>query len=262
MFLLLVGLVASPLFSVVLATDPMPLAPMPPVAPVQPLTPVPTPAVSLQPQNNPFDLPPASFAAPAPLAPMPPVAPGLAPPLPLTDAANQPLVPPQPLGAPTPGPVPPFDTTPVHPPFPMPVPDQVPPGGIGNSSIFTAKLREPAPGDDELQRLLIARFNEAVKELRAATAMYRMGAGTFDSVITSAGHVLHAGLELGDKPADQIAMLEGYLEYAKQLEAQVKSLYDSASRGGESDKMYQATYLRLGADIELLRAKRKAGLAK
>lgn len=265
MFLLRGVLVASMLSGMVLAADPvpvpMPVTPMPPLAPVQPVDPLPTPEASLQPQSQSLGVPPPGFEPPSPLsAPMPPVAPGLAPPgsLPELPTPNPPLVPAQPLGDRKPLPLDPPPVAPV----PMPVPAQVPPGGIENSSIFTAKPRVPAPGDDELQRLLIARYNEAVKELKAVTAAYQTGSSTFETVINAAEHVLKSGLELGDKPADEIALLEQYLDYTKQNEAKVKRQYEAGQRGGESDKMHQATYLRLGAEIELLRAKRKAGMAK
>ncbi len=119
-----------------------------------------------------------------------------------------------------------------------------------------------APGDDELRKLQIAKYNAAFAEVRSVDAAYKNGTVTFDLIYEAQKRLLQAELELSDKPADQIAAHERRVELTKQAEARVISLYHSASKGGESDKYYQAKFQRLDAEIQLLRAKRKAGLAK
>jgi len=70
--------------------------------------------------------------------------------------------------------------------------------------------------------------------------------------------MLHADLELSEKPADQIAAIERYLVFAKEYELRVFSLYKSQAKAGEADKYEKAKYMRLDAEIQLLRAKRNA----
>lgn len=120
----------------------------------------------------------------------------------------------------------------------------------------------PGPGDDELRKLQIARYNAAFGEVKCVDAAYSNGTITFDLLFEAQKHLLQAELDLSDKPVDQIAAYEHFVEAAKQKEARVKSLYYSATRGGEADKYYQAKFQRLDAEIQLLRAKRKLGLAK
>lgn len=120
----------------------------------------------------------------------------------------------------------------------------------------------PAAGDDELRKLQIAKYNAAFGVVSSVKAGYEAGNVSFDAVLIAQQRVLQAEFELSDKPADQIAALEGSLEAAKAIEAKVKSLYYAASQGGEADKYYRAKFMRLDAEIQLLRAKRKLGLAK
>jgi len=122
--------------------------------------------------------------------------------------------------------------------------------------------RLPAPGDDELKILLIAKYNAAFAEVKSVEAAYGAGTIPFDSIFEAQKRLLQAELELSDKPADQIAAFEKQLEMAKHVEQKVKSLALSYCKGGEADKYYQAKFQRLDAEIQLLRAKRKIGLAK
>lgn len=149
-------------------------------------------------------------------------------------------------------------------PAPMPavvVPaDPAPVEATIESLILKGEPVVPKQGDDELRKLLIARYNAAVSEIKAVEAIYKVGATDFGNIYRSAGRVHAAAMELLDKPEDQIALLKIKLENAKHSEAWVKSRYIYQSIG--PDAMHRATYLRLDTEIELLRAKRKAGLAK
>jgi len=171
------------------------------------------------------------------------------------------------FGQPIPAP-PAIPAPPVMPAMPMPAgvmpADSVPVEAKKVPTLHNGLPLVPAPGDDVLRQLLIARYNAALGELKSVTAAYEHGISgfNFEALFLSAKRVHDAGMELSEKPADQILMLEKNLESTKQFEAGVRGLHEPNARGGESDKMHHATYLRLGAEIELLRAKRKAGLAK
>jgi hypothetical protein len=124
-------------------------------------------------------------------------------------------------------------------------------------AILQTKPRQPALGDDALKKLLIARHNTAVAEMNATLTAYEADTIGFDAVTDTARRLLVAELELSDKPAEQIATLERSLELVKYVENRIKALYERGSRGGESEKMHRARYLRLDTEIQLLRAKRK-----
>lgn len=120
----------------------------------------------------------------------------------------------------------------------------------------------PEPGADELQKLLVARYNAVFAELGAVGAAYSNGTTTHHAIFDAQKRLLQAELELSDKPADQIAAYESYLESTKAFEAKIKALAILQTVGGEANKYYQAKFMRLDAEIQLMRAKRKLGLAK
>lgn len=122
--------------------------------------------------------------------------------------------------------------------------------------------RKPEAGDDELRRLLKERYNAALFAFKNTIASYEADRGSFDDLVSTSALMLHAELELSDKPADQIAAIERYLEIAKQQELRVFSHIKSGRRGGEADKYEKAKYMRLDAEIQLLRARQKAAATK
>lgn len=111
--------------------------------------------------------------------------------------------------------------------------------------------------DEELQQLLIARRDAALAESEAYRKAVGIGTATPDMLLLPERRVLASELELSDKPADQIAAFERFLESAKASENRVEALSFAQAKGGESDKLFATRYLRLDAEIQLLRAKRK-----
>lgn len=133
-------------------------------------------------------------------------------------------------------------------------------------ALLSAKLLKTDPQDDELRKLLKARYNEAVSEAREYYEQEELA--NRNAICLDPGQdyryrmlqrVVHAGLELCDKPADKVALLTQYLEVTKEIEKLAQTRYD-AGRIGISD-LHRTRYERLDAEIRLLRAKRepKAG---
>jgi hypothetical protein len=123
-------------------------------------------------------------------------------------------------------------------------------------NVTIPKLMKIADSDDELHKLLKARFNEAVALLQTRVEIYLAGRGTFDPVFEAARHVLRSELELTEKPADQVGVRERFLTTAKDLERFTKLRYDAGqvSQG----ELQNARYWRIDAEIQLTKAKRKA----
>jgi hypothetical protein len=72
--------------------------------------------------------------------------------------------------------------------------------------------------------------------------------------------VLHAQLELADRPAEQVAAYEKYLDFMKDVE-KLQLLGFNAGRVKPPD-MEMTLYMLQDADILLLRAQRQAGGAR
>jgi hypothetical protein len=123
-------------------------------------------------------------------------------------------------------------------------------------AILKAKPLKPAPGDDELRKLLIARYNVAVAEMQARYAEIAAGRANFDIAVEAARHLVDSGIELTDKPAEQLAFREKFLELAKEVERIIEAQVEAGKTG--LAELEKARYLRLDAQIQLLKAKRMA----
>jgi hypothetical protein len=125
-------------------------------------------------------------------------------------------------------------------------------------ALLKAEPIQPDKKDDELHRLLKERYNEAVAELAALYAEFQhggLGRSPMDTAFHQASQrLLHAGLELKEKPADKVALLEQYVELQKFVE---KFHQDLVNAGHEPPTLlHQARYYRIDAEIQLLRAKK------
>ncbi len=126
--------------------------------------------------------------------------------------------------------------------------------------LVTGQPFKEDPKDDELRKLLKARYNEALVEVEGLTRMYQMARASYDSVAEARQRLLQAGLELCEKPADKVALLTQFVESTKESEKLVRAHLEAA-RGTES-AIHRLRYQRLDAEIQLLRAKREADKAK
>jgi hypothetical protein len=126
-------------------------------------------------------------------------------------------------------------------------------------ALLTGQPLKDDPKDDELRKLLKARYNEALVEKGGLYKMYRAGQGSFGSFAEARQRLLQAGLELCDKPADKVALLTQFVKLTKAAEKVAQARFEAA-RGTES-ALHRLRYQRLGAEIQLLRAKREAAKA-
>jgi hypothetical protein len=134
-------------------------------------------------------------------------------------------------------------------------------------ALLSAKPLKDDPKDDELRKLLKARYNEALAEARdfyefedlanhnaiewypTANDRYRM-----------LQRVVQAGLDVCETPARKVALLTQFLEVTRGLEDRTQERYKfGRCRLGD---VKRARYERLDAQIRLLRAKREADKAK
>jgi hypothetical protein len=134
--------------------------------------------------------------------------------------------------------------------------EPAPPKEAEVPAILKIKPLRPAPGDDELRKLLIARYNAAVAETRVhyrAFVAKRLTVADFADV---ARHVVDSGLELSDKPADQVALRGQFLQLAKEIERIEKERVDAGLDALPA--LLSARYVRLDAEVQLLKAQRQA----
>jgi hypothetical protein len=134
---------------------------------------------------------------------------------------------------------------------------QAPPAQEKLPSIIASKPLNSAPGDDELRKLLIARYNAAVAEMAARFKEFQAGHCSLESMADAARHIVNSGLELSDKPAEQLELREKFLELEKEIEKIAQARFE-AGRIPPAD-LERARYERLDAEVQVLKAKRKAG---
>jgi hypothetical protein len=114
------------------------------------------------------------------------------------------------------------------------------------------------PKDDELRKLLKERYNEALAEIDERSRRVLGILETPDTLLGAAERFVRAGLELSGKPADQVALLEKYVEFAKAVEQAVDVRIKAGVRNFTKGDLHQAKYARADAEVQLLRAKEKA----
>ncbi len=122
-------------------------------------------------------------------------------------------------------------------------------------AVFSAEPRKPAPGADELQKLLIARNNAALIELQARGQELMAGRVSVDEVVDAAVRWRDSALELSEKPADQMVIHQQTLEVARYLD----TICDAKLNAGtiRVADVQKSHYFRLDAEIRLLKAKQK-----
>jgi hypothetical protein len=127
--------------------------------------------------------------------------------------------------------------------------------GIGKRKPLAA-----GPKDDELRQLQIERYNKTLEELPSLTELVYHGSKTIERLLEAQKRFLESGLEVFDQEEDRLTLLSDYLDLAKGAEevylAQVK-----AGRVAQADASL-ASYHRIDAQIQLLKAKRAADMAK
>lgn len=140
---------------------------------------------------------------------------------------------------------------------PQPQPAQP---GTKVQDLLTGRPLKEDPKDDELRKLLKARYNEALAEVEGRSNLFKNGRAPFDSIAEPSQRLLRAGLELCDKPADKVALLTQFVERTKAVEKYAQARLESAR--GTGPELRRLRYQRLDAEIQLLRAKREADKAK
>jgi ribosome-associated translation inhibitor RaiA len=131
------------------------------------------------------------------------------------------------------------------------------------------KPLKPAPGDDELKRLFIARYNTALEEVQVRMERLQAGLAVFgrDMDMSDAlKRFLEAELALATKPEDQIRVLQDHLKIAQKREKTVKLVIEAGQVGSRGSwttaDLASARYECLNLEIALVRAKQKLAESK
>jgi hypothetical protein len=128
-----------------------------------------------------------------------------------------------------------------------PLPASAPP------AILTAKT----PGISSRDRVPLETLYEGYREqLRFRYEAFRAGRGTVDTLIAAADALQETGLSLARTPEDRIAVLEKMVDLKRRIEVRQRQAYE-AGRISRWD-LEQAYDFTLGAEIHLLKAKRRA----
>jgi hypothetical protein len=113
------------------------------------------------------------------------------------------------------------------------------------------------PKDDALRKLLKERYNAAVDELTVRLQRLSGGQETPDDCISVARRIVASGLELSDKPANQLALLEKDVLLTKLVEKLTKERVEAGIKRFTPADLNKAKYARADAEIRLLRFKEK-----
>jgi hypothetical protein len=114
--------------------------------------------------------------------------------------------------------------------------------------------------DDELTKLLKERYNAAQREVRARLAAHIIiPQNSLEEIFGCFRRLHNSELELSDKPTDRVTVLEKHVKVAKWFEKVQEDLFKSDV--GNPESLENARYWRLDAEIQLLKAKRKAKAA-
>ncbi|TWT34747.1 hypothetical protein Enr8_21610 [Blastopirellula retiformator] len=125
--------------------------------------------------------------------------------------------------------------------------------------LFIETLEVPADAD-QLQKLVVERFNTAVTELKIAKKQYESGIVAIEDLIDPATRVRDSSLELTDDPQEKIANLKCFLEFAQYSEKIALSKFESGT--APPGAFEAAKYLRLDTEILLLRLQRQTEKSK
>ena len=123
-------------------------------------------------------------------------------------------------------------------------------------ALLLGKPLKPQPGDDELRKLVIARYNSAIAEGQARYKDFQAGRKQIGSLSDVLGRLAESGMEATIKPADQIDFLGKYLEMARAIEKAQQAQFDAGHVNAADFE--RAKYLRLNAEIQLLRMTQSA----
>jgi hypothetical protein len=133
-------------------------------------------------------------------------------------------------------------------------------------ALLTAKTVKEDRKDDELRKLLKARYNEAVADMKVLYKLYRAGASSGDRPATvrllfeESSRLVQAGLELFEEQSEKVKLLTLYVELAREAEKLIEAMH-RVNRVGDRE-LHRMRYERLDAEIQLLRCKRGADKAK
>jgi hypothetical protein len=113
-------------------------------------------------------------------------------------------------------------------------------------ALLTTDPLKPEANDDEVRKLLKARYNEAIAELKAGFSEFQTGRTTITSILGTFRRIVESGADLEGSQDEKGILLEQLLEVAKEIEKINKSLVD-VGRATISE-MHQARYLRINAE--------------
>ena len=133
-------------------------------------------------------------------------------------------------------------------------PDQ--PREIKLPAFLDAKPLKPAANDDELRKLLKERYNVALKEVTWYNDALHTGQLSHPDLEGPFRRLVKAQLELCAGPKEEVAVLKKYVEFLQDIE-KLTNLTWQAGRIPDSE-LLQVQYLHLDAQIQLLKAQRRA----
>jgi hypothetical protein len=128
-----------------------------------------------------------------------------------------------------------------------------PKNGLKLPKLLTTRPLDPAGESDEIRRLLRARYNAVLEEVRGRWQQFQTGSSKLDPLLESLRRLRSSGVEVEAIGRNRLQFLEDYVAMTRQVE----DLVQRAVKAGQlaSADAAQARYMRLDAEVELLRAR-------
>jgi hypothetical protein len=121
------------------------------------------------------------------------------------------------------------------------------------------KLTLESPDDDELQKLLKARYREATEELRVLQAIYLQSPGQDKAYVTTTlealDHLKTSALDLCHTRDERVAVWERMIKHLEGTESIAKARHEAAVATAQD--IHRVRYMTLDARIHLLRVKQE-----
>ncbi len=121
--------------------------------------------------------------------------------------------------------------------------------------LLAAKPLETGAESDDLRQLIRARYNAVLEEVRGRYQQVRDGSGNLGQLLEAYRRLLAAGVAAADSGKNRLLFLEEFVELTRDAERLAASL----TRAGvqRATEAAQARYLRLDAQIQLIRARKQ-----
>jgi len=121
-------------------------------------------------------------------------------------------------------------------------------------SLLKMEPAKEAPSDDDLKKLLKARYNEALADVRGLLHFVELGRSSIEEVCARAERLVEVGLDMTENLFERAELLTKYLQTTRAIEEIARTKVEAGAASAVTH--HRAKFHRLDAEVRLARAKR------